>query len=134
MRVDIWILRHGWSDDEIVQVFGSREAADKMIFNIVKENWEAGCMDEEECPSDPKLAVQMYFEYHDGDEWYSIESQKVNIHLDLSDDEVVLTGNEIDVVVWALKNTNVYNASKVIGLSPATVLGCVNSAREKLED
>jgi len=98
-------------------------------------------MDEEQMPVDHVNAVNMYFEFHEDMEYYTIYNEVVDFPaLDdtgvhgMPENEIVLTANECAAVVAALGKTNYGAVAKELGISKVSACEYMDSAYNKLKD
>ncbi len=101
MKLRVWILAHKWEDDDSINLYPSKDAAEGSIQVYVNDQWNEGGMDGCVQPSDPAEAVQQYFSQHEDYEWYSVYSQQIDFtHLpDIPDEEVVLSSQECEAIL-----------------------------------
>jgi hypothetical protein len=139
MKLQVWKWYHNWGDDSNILLFASSQAAWKAIHQYVQENWEEGATEEEEFSGDAQTDVQKYFELHDEEEWFSLDSQTVdfpNLQAPLAEDEVILNPEECQAICILTKAPNAdHFVQKSMALPGEGQVGLLlNKIHEKLKD
>jgi len=102
MKLKVWKWYHNWGDDSGTMLYPSEAAAIQAIHSYVHDQWNDGLMDEDiEFSGDASVDIEMYFDWHSDDEWYSLESQIVEFPdiPEVPDQDVVLDSDECAAII-----------------------------------
>lgn len=83
MKLEVWIWYFYWDDGNSVSLYHSEGAARGAVQKYVLDEWPESILGDTEMPGDLNYAVEMYFDAHDGMEWYHIEQSFVDLPYDL---------------------------------------------------
>jgi len=101
MKLRVWKWYHNWGDDTSTNLYSSEAAAIQAIHHYVQQQWEEGVMDDEEFSGIDQQDIQKYFEWHEDQEWYSLDNQMVEFPEipAVQDEDVILSSEECEAIL-----------------------------------
>jgi len=118
MKTTVWVWRHSRDgDDDTVNLFATRAAARKALYEYVRSEWvESGITEAMPMPENPDTAIARFFEEHENIEWFSLESYPLKLpDLPGPDNAVELSRIELNLCVSALASMSVGKAAQILG-------------------
>ena len=127
--------------DDGTSIFGlhtTRAGAKQELAEWVYERWDEDTM-ENRTTGNPDTDIDYFFEFWCDSYGYEIEERMVHgpevaEEVPLGPDEVVLTPEEVAVVIGSLQNAPCKSVGRATGMSSVDAGGLMNSAYVKLKD